>query len=107
MTSSVSVMSSPFAQPRAAAAQALRRPRLDHPLARQILGEGLACRALAGKSQHIGGPGHSLLGRDLILSGRTLELLEGQLDLVEQPHSAFRALAMAFAPKRLMIRDLQ
>jgi hypothetical protein len=25
--------------PRAAAAQALRRPRLDHPLARQMLGE--------------------------------------------------------------------
>src|SRR4051794_8357583 len=39
-----------LAQPRAAAAQAFRWPRLDHPLARQMLGEGLAGRALAGKA---------------------------------------------------------
>ena len=39
-----------FAQPRAAAAQAGRRCRLDHPLARQMLGEGLARRPLAGKA---------------------------------------------------------
>ena len=42
MTSSVSVMSSPnLAQLRAAATLANRRPWLDHPLAWQMLGEGL------------------------------------------------------------------
>src|SRR3954454_5140195 len=56
-----------LAQPRAAAAQAFRWPRLDHPLARQMLGEGLAGRALAGKGQHIGGSGHGPLGCDLVL----------------------------------------
>jgi len=72
-----------LAQPRAAAAQANRRPRLDYPLARQMLGKGLARRALAGKGRHIGGLGHGPLGRDLVLGRRTLELLEGQLHLVE------------------------
>src|SRR4029077_19635506 len=38
-----------FTQPRAAAAKAGDRSWLDHPRARQMLGEGLACRALAGK----------------------------------------------------------
>ena len=49
-----------------------------------MLREGLASRPLAGKGQHIGGPGHGPIGRDLVLGGRTLELLEGQLELVEQ-----------------------
>src|SRR5215470_2132942 len=93
-----------LAQPRAAAAQALLRLRLDYPLARQMLGEGLARRALAGKGQHIGGPGHGPLGRNLVLGGRTLELLKGQLDLVEQPHRAFRALAIDLARQ---LGDLQ
>ena len=31
---------------------------LDHPLARQMLGEGLARRALAGEGHHIRRPGH-------------------------------------------------
>src|SRR5436190_2766609 len=39
-----------FAPPRATAAQANRRSRLDHPLARQMLGEGLARRTLADKA---------------------------------------------------------
>src|SRR5690242_12075360 len=34
------------------------------------------------------------LGRDLVLGGQTLELLEGQLDLVEQSHRPFRARAI-------------
>ena len=42
-----------LAQPRAAAAQAGGRAGLDHPLARQMLGEGLARRALAGEGHHI------------------------------------------------------
>src|SRR5947208_11284339 len=56
-----------LAQPRAAAAQAFRRPRLDDPLTRQMLGEGLAGRPLAGKRQHIGGPGYRPLARALLL----------------------------------------
>ena len=40
-----------LAQPRAAAARASGRRRLDHPLARQMLGEGLARRALAGEGR--------------------------------------------------------
>src|SRR5438270_13884271 len=67
-----------FAPPRATAAQANRRSRLDHPLARQMLGEGLARRTLAGKGHHIGGLGHGPLGSDLVLGRRTLELLECQ-----------------------------
>ena len=39
-----------FAQPRAAAAQANGRSGLDHPIARQMLGEGLTRRAFAGKA---------------------------------------------------------
>src|SRR5439155_18922524 len=38
-----------LAQPRAAAAQANRRSRLDHPLTPQMLGEGLTRRTLAGE----------------------------------------------------------
>jgi hypothetical protein len=61
-----------LAQPRVAAALANPRPRFDHPLARQMLGEGLACRALAGEGHHVGGLGDGLLGGDLVLSRRTL-----------------------------------
>jgi hypothetical protein len=71
-----------------------------------MLGEGLARRALAGKGQHIGGPGHGLLGRNLLLGGRTLELLEGELDLVEQPHGAFRALAIDLASELVDLQPL-
>ncbi len=83
-----------LAQPRAAAALAGGRSRLDHPLARQMLGEGLARRALAGEGHDIRRLGRGALGGDLVLAGRTLEFLEGQLHLVEQPHRAFRALAV-------------
>ena len=93
-----------LAQPRAAAAQASGRSRLDHPLARQMLGEGLARRALAGEGHHIGGLGHGPLGGDLVLGRRTLELLEGQLHLIEQSHAAFRALAVELARQ---LGDLQ
>src|SRR5205807_5379786 len=42
-----------LAQPRAAAATANRRSRLDHLLTRQMLGEGLARRMLAGEGHDI------------------------------------------------------
>ena len=62
-----------------------------------MFGEGLARRTLAGEGHHIGGLGHGPLGGDLVLSGRTLVLLERQLHLIEQPHRAFRALAIELA----------
>src|SRR5437868_8103998 len=64
-----------LAQPRAAAAKANGRSRLDHPLARQMLGEGLARRTLAGKGHDIGGLGHGPLGGDLDnFNGETVAL---------------------------------
>jgi hypothetical protein len=92
MTSSVSVMSSPNLRSRGL-------PQHKHCVGPgsttrsrgRCSGKGWRAGALAGKGQHIGGPGHGPLGRDLVLGGRTLELLKGQLDLVEQPHRAFRA----------------
>src|SRR5882724_165503 len=78
-----------LAQPRAATAKANSRARLDHPLTRQMFGEGLARRTLAGERHDIGGLGHGPLGGDLVLGGRTLELLERQLHLIEQPYRAF------------------
>jgi hypothetical protein len=93
-----------LAPPRAAAAQANRRPRLDHPLAQQMLGKGLARRALAGEGHDIRGLGHGVLGGDLVLGRRTLELLEGQRHLIDQLHTAFRALAVELARQ---LGDLQ
>jgi len=93
-----------FAQPRTAAALASRRPRLDHPFARQMLGEGLARRVLAGEGHHVGCLGDGLVGGDFVLARRTLELLEGQRHLVEQLHATFRALAVELARQ---LGDLQ
>jgi hypothetical protein len=95
-----------LAQPRAAAAVAHRRPRFDYPLARQMLGKGLARRALAGEGHHVGGLGNGLLGGDLILGRRTLELLEGQRHLIDQLHGAFRALAVDLAHQFLYLQAL-
>ena len=83
-----------FAQACAAAAQAGHRCRLDHPLARQMLGEGLARRPLAGEGRHIRCLGHGALGGNLILGRRAREFLERQLHLVEQSHRPFRARAV-------------
>jgi len=86
-----------FAQPCAAAAQAGRGGRLDHPLARQMLGERLTRWPLAGKGCHIRRLRNGALGGNLVLARRARELLEGQLHLVEQPHAAFRARAVELA----------
>src|SRR5437764_6570593 len=91
-------------QPRAAAAKASARSRLNHPLARQMLGEGLARRALASKGRHIRGLGHGALGGHLVFGYRTLELLERQLHLIEKLHGAFRMLAIDLARQ---LGDLQ
>jgi hypothetical protein len=73
-----------LAQPLAAAANASGRSRHDHPLARQMLGEGLARGALAAEGRHRGGLGHRHLGGDLVLGGRALQLLELQLCLIQK-----------------------
>ena len=90
-----------LAQPPAAAAKASGRSRHDHPLARQMLGERLARRALAGEGRHRRGLGHRHLGGDLVLGGRTLQFLELQLDLIEKPRRAFRARTIELARQLL------
>jgi hypothetical protein len=80
MTSSVSVMSSP----------SLRSRGL--PQHRQAVGPGSTTRSrgrclgkgwLAGEGHDIRGLGDGLLGGDLVLGRRTLELLEGQRHLID------------------------
>jgi hypothetical protein len=69
-----------------------------------MLGKGLARRALADEGHHVGGLGDGLLGGDLVLGRRTLELFEGQRHLIEQLHAALRALAVELARQ---LGDLQ
>ena len=90
-----------LAQPPAAAAKASGRSRHDHPLARQMLGEGLARGTLAGEGRHRCGLGHRHLGGDLVHGGRTLHLLKPQLDLIQNPRCAFRARAIELARQLL------
>src|SRR5437879_13836647 len=80
-----------LAQPRAATAQASGRARLDHPLARQMCGERMARRALAGEGHHVRRLGCSTLGGDLVLGRRTLELLIPTMSL---GHSEIMSLAV-------------
>ena len=69
-------------------------------------GEGLARRALAGEGHDIRGLGCGRLGGDLVLGRRTLELLEPQFHLIEQPHTAFRVLAIELARQLLNLQSL-
>ena len=87
-----------------ATARAGGRSGNDHPLARQVFGEGLARRSLTDEGRNLGGPGGRSLCLQLILCRRGFELLELQLELVEQPGTALGALAEPLAPKLL---DLQ
>ena len=107
ITSSVSVTSSPsLRQPRAAAAEAGGRPGHDHPLARQMLGNGWRAgrlRVNAATVVVLRGPG-AAFGRQFVLGGRGFEFLQLQLDLVEQPGGALGTLAVAIA---LELLDLQ
>jgi hypothetical protein len=95
-----------LAQPSAAAAMAGGRSRLDYPLARQMLRERLTRRALAGKGHNIGGLGDGALGGNLVLGGRTLEFLEPQFHLINEPHTAFRVLAIELARQLLDLQSL-
>ena len=95
-----------FAQPRAAAAQAGRWPWLDHALARQMVGKGLARRALAREGHDIGRLRHGPLGGDLVLAGRAFEFLKRQLHLIKQPDGALRARPVELARQFLDLQSL-
>ena len=69
-----------------------------------MLGEGLACRALAPEGGDRRSFGRSLLGGDLVLGGRALQLLQLQLHLVEDARGALRARPIQLASELL---DLQ
>jgi hypothetical protein len=92
-----------LAQALAAAAQAGDRRRLDDPLARQMLGKGFARRPLARerRGRRLGG---GPLGGEFVLGGRSLKLLELQLQLIQKLGGALRARAEAI-PVELL--DLQ
>ena len=93
-----------LAKPPTATALASGRAWHDHPLTRQMIGEGLARRTIAGEGRHRRGLGHRSLGGDLVGGGRTLQLLEAQLDLIHQPRAAFRTRAIKLARQ---LRDVQ
>ena len=91
-------------QPRAAAAGAGGRPRHDHPLARQMLGEGFAGRSLAGERRHRRRLGRGDFGGEFVLGGRCLQFLQLQFQLLHKPGGALRARAIAIP---IELRDLQ
>ena len=106
MTSSVSVTSSPiFARrPRAAGGAGAGRGQHD-PLARQVLGKGLARRLAAREGGDLGlRPRRGGFSQPFIFRGRRLHLLKLQLKLIEEPPLALGALAVEFAAQLL---DLQ
>jgi hypothetical protein len=65
--------------------------------ARQVLGEGLARRPLAGEGGHLRGLGGGLLGGQFVRGGRSLQFLQLQLKLIQQSRGALRARAEALA----------
>ena len=66
-----------------------------------MLGEGLARGALADERRHHRGLADRHLGGDLVLGGRTLQLLEPQLDLIANPRRAFRVRPIELARQLL------
>jgi hypothetical protein len=107
MTSRVSVMSSPSFDRRVPPQQVQAVGRHDDALARQMLGEWLARRALAGEGRDGRGPRHRLLGGQLILGRRGFEFLELQLELIEQSGAALGALAEALPVELLDPQSLR
>ena len=98
-----------LAQARAAAAVAGGRRRNDDALARQMLGERLAGRALARERRDVRRLGGGLLGGDLVLGGGGFQLFELQLHLIEQPRRALRArpvdLPLELGDLQVLVRD--
>jgi len=74
-----------------------------------MFGERLARRSLANERHHIHRLRCGAFGREFVLGCRTLELLEGQLHLVEQSNRALRMLAVQLARQlgdlQLLVRD--
>ena len=68
-----------LAQSRAAATLAGCWSRLDHPLARQMLGERLARRPLADERHHIRRLRRGAFGGELVFGRRTLEFFEASI----------------------------
>jgi hypothetical protein len=83
-----------------AAAGAGGRARNNHPFARQMRRERLTSRLPAGKGAYLRCCCR-LLGRDLVLGRRRLQLLERKLQLVEQPR-----LALIARPKKIALKLL-
>ena len=78
-------------QPLRATARAGHRTRHHHPLARKMLGEGLARRLAADEPLHLGGLDRRPLGRQLVLGGTRRELVERKLKLIEKTLAALGA----------------
>ena len=110
ITSSVSVMSSPSFASRVPPQQAQEvGTEHDHPLPRQMLGKRLARGTRAAEGRDMARLGRGLLGGELILARRALELLELQLQLVEKTRRPLRArpvdLALELLDRKLQMRD--
>ena len=91
-------------QAMAAAARASRRRIDHHPLARQMVGKGVALGAAAGEGAHRRRLRGRLFRRQLVFSGARRQLLKLERQLVDQPHRPFRPLPVDLA---LELRDLQ
>ena len=87
-----------------AAAGAGGGSRNNDALARQVVGERLACRLPAGERLDRRGLRGGLFGRQFVLARRRLQLFQLQFQLVQQPRLAFGAHAVEVAAQLL---DLQ
>src|SRR4051812_26244556 len=83
-----------LAQAVAAAALASRRWIDHHALAWQMLREGLALGALAGKSPYRRRLGNGPFSHQFVFGGVGLQLFERQCQLLDQPRRALRPLAI-------------
>jgi hypothetical protein len=88
-------------KPRRAAAGARARTGHDHPLARQMRRERLACRLLARKGAYRRRRAGRPLGRQLVLGAGRFQLLQLQLHLIDQPSPALAARPVKLAPHLL------
>ena len=87
ITSSVSVTSSPIFDSRSDPQHVHDRGRRHHhPLARQMIGEGLAPRLATDELPRPRSlPGRRLLGREIVLGWRSaVKIVQGKLKLIEQ-----------------------
>jgi hypothetical protein len=84
-----------LAQPSAAAAVARRRRIDHHPLARQMVWEGVALdRSPTREAGHGRGLGHSHLSRNLVFGNGGFRFLQLKFHLVDQPRRSFGAWAI-------------